>query len=302
MAPHDPIFKSLLRTFFAGFLRLVVPEMAERLDLSAPVFLDKELTAFDPPARSRLVDLLVRVPLKEATGKSLLIHAEVENRASRGIGERIRNYQRWIQTRHDGQILSIALFLHGGRAGVCEETIDGDLAGPGLPAFRYLSFALSRCRAAEYLEKPEPLAWALAALMDRRPWSRAEAKMRCLARIAEAPLVEAERRELVNCVETYLELTSSEAGELSLPGNGEPRRSYNMPQSLLFRMSWLDKAKLEGERQGVRAVLLGMMEERFGSVPAETRCRVEEIQSVDRLKRLCNKVWTAKTLKGLRLG
>jgi hypothetical protein len=75
-----------------------------------------------------------------------------------------------------------------------------------------------------------------------------------------------------------------------------------MPQSLLFRMSWLDKAKLEGERQGVREVLLGLMEERFGAVPAETRRRVEEIQSVDRLKRLCSKVWTAKTVKGLRLG
>ncbi len=138
-------------------------------------------------------------------------------------------------------------------------------------------------------------------MMDRRPWSRAELKMRCLARIAEATLREAERRELVNCVQTYLQLTSSEAGELPLPGKLGPQRSSNMPQSLLFRMSWLDKAKLEGERQGVREVLLGMMEERFGSVPAETRRRVEEIQSVDRLKRLCNKVWTAKTMKGLRL-
>jgi hypothetical protein len=217
MAPHDPLFKSLLRTFFASFLRLVVPETAKRLDLPAAVFLDKELTAFDPPARSRLVDLLARVPLKEATGRTLLIHTEVENRATRGIGERIRSYQRWIQTHHDGQILSIALFLHGGRGGICEETIDGELAGPGLPTFRYLSFGLSRCRAAEYLEKPEPLAWALAALMDRRPWSRAELKMRCLARIADATLGETERRELVNCVETYVQLTSSEAGELPLP-------------------------------------------------------------------------------------
>jgi len=302
MAPHDPLFKSLLRTFFAGFLRLIAPEMAERLDLSAPVFLDKELTAFDPPARSRLVDLLVRIPLKGSPGRTLLIHTEVESRARKGMGERIRSYQRWIQTHHEGQILSIVLFLHGGKAGVCEETIDGELAGPGLPAFRYLSFGLSRCRAAEYLEKPEPLAWALAALMDRWPWSRAELKKRCLDRIAGAALGDPQRRELVNCVETYLQLMSSEARELPLPGNRGPQRSSKMPQSLLFRMSWLDKAKLEGERQGVREVLLSMMTERFGSVPAETRHRIEEIQSVDRLKRLCQKVLTAKTVKGLRLG
>jgi hypothetical protein len=302
MAPHDPLFKSLLRTFFASFLRLVAPDVAARLDLSTPIFLDKELTAFDPPARSRLVDLLARVPLKEASGRTLLIHTEVENRVRGGIGERIRSYQRWIQTRHEGQILSIVLFLHGGRAGVCEQAISGELAGPGLPVFRYLSFGLDRCRAAEYLEKPEPLAWALAALMDRRPWSRAELKIHCLARIAEATLAEEERRELVNCVETYLQLTSSEAGEVSFPGNLRTRRAQDMPQSLLFRTSWADKMILEGERRGTREVLLGLVEERFGSVPAETRRRIESIQSVDRLKRLCHKVLTAKTVKGLRLG
>lgn len=298
MAPHDPLFKSLLRTFFAGFLRLVVPEMVERLDLSAPVFLDKELTAFDPPARSRLVDLLARVPLRETAGRSLLVHAEVESRARRGMGERIRNYQRWIQTRHEGQILSVVLFLQGGRAGVCEGTIDGELAGPGLPAFRYLSFGLSQCRAAAYLEKPEPLAWALAALMDRRPWSRAELKMRCLARIQEASLDQAERRELVNCVETYLELTPSEAREFSPPGTLGARRTQNMAQSLLFRMSWADKMMGEGARQ----VLLGVLEERFGPVPDEVRQRIEKIRSVDRLTRLAQKGLTAKSLKSLRLG
>ena len=51
MAPHDPLFKSLLRNFFAGFLRLVAPELAARLDLSAVAFLDKEFVdhaATDP--------------------------------------------------------------------------------------------------------------------------------------------------------------------------------------------------------------------------------------------------------------
>ena len=75
-----------------------------------------------------------------------------------------------------------------------------------------------------------------------------------------------------------------------------------MPQNLLFRTSWADKMILEGERRGTREVLLGLVEERFGSVPAETRRRIESIQSVDRLKRLCHKVLTAKTVKGLRLG
>ena len=65
MAPHDPLFKSLLRNFFAGFLRLVAPELAARLDLSAVAFLDKEFPASGPPAASRVVYLLARVPMHE---------------------------------------------------------------------------------------------------------------------------------------------------------------------------------------------------------------------------------------------
>src|SRR3954452_22618113 len=145
MAPHDPLFKSLLRTFFAGFLRLVAPDLAACLDLSSPVFLDKEFPAFGPPAGSRVVDLLARVPLKDASGKAILVHIEVEARARLGIGDRIRSYHRWIQTRHESQILSIVMFIKGGKGGAHEESLDGDLAGPGLPSFRYLSFGLSRC-------------------------------------------------------------------------------------------------------------------------------------------------------------
>jgi hypothetical protein len=60
MAPHDPLFKRLLRTFFADFLRIVAPDLAERLDLGATVFLDKEFPSPGPPEKSRIVDLLVR--------------------------------------------------------------------------------------------------------------------------------------------------------------------------------------------------------------------------------------------------
>src|SRR5688572_19003944 len=94
-----------------------------------------------------------------------------------------------------------------------------------------------------------------------------------------------------NCVETYLQLTSSEAGEFSLPGNLGTWRTQRMAQSLLFRTSWADKMMGEGARQ----VLLGVLEQRFGPVPDETRQRIEKIRSVDRLTRLAQKVLTAKS-------
>ena len=146
MAPHDPLFKSLLRTFFAGFLRLVAPATAERLDLSALVV---------PATRSFRPSVRRREPCRRPLGARSTERREREGHpgSRRGggpalavaIGERIRSYHRWIQTRHEGQILSIVVFLKGGKSGVLEESLDGDLAGPGLSPFRYLSFGLSQC-------------------------------------------------------------------------------------------------------------------------------------------------------------
>ncbi|HEY3569812.1 MAG TPA: Rpn family recombination-promoting nuclease/putative transposase [Thermoanaerobaculia bacterium] len=298
MAPHDPLFKSLLRAFFAGFLRLIAPDLAARLDLGAVAFLDKELIS--SPERSRVVDLLARVALREESGKSLLVHVEIESRARRGMGTRLRDYHRAIQARHEDPVLSIVVYLKGGPAGICEQELDGDLKAPGLTSFRYLSFGLSRCLAEEYLAQPEPLAWALAALMRRGGLSKVELKMRCFARLAEATLKDEERRELANCIETYLELTPEEVEEMSLLDTSQTRRTQAM--SLLYKVSWADKMRLEGRRQGAQDMLLHLLEERFGPVPEEVRSRVESIQSLERLKRLFSKAMIAKSLKGLRLG
>jgi hypothetical protein len=298
MAPHDPLFKRLLRTFFADFLRLVAPSLVERLDLAATVFLDKEFPSPGPPGRSRIVDLLARVPLRRGGGRSLLVHVEIEARAKRKIGERLRDYHDWIHTHHPGQILSVVVFLKDGRGGVQEERLEEDFAGPGLPTFRYLSFGLRRCLAAEYLVRREPLAWALAALMNPGDWSRARLKWNCLQRITGVPLEDAKRRDLVYCIESYLQLTSREAAEFASLGVLEERRSQTMSMSLY---TWTDLREIEKEKQGARTVLLSVLEQKFGQIPAEVRARVERVRSVERLARLAQRAVTAKSLKSLRL-
>ena len=124
--------------------------------------------------------------------------------------------------------------------------------------------------------------------------------MRCLTRLAKASLQDEERRELANCIETYLELTPEEAEEISLLDTSQTGRTQAI--SLLYKVSWADKMRLEGEEKGARRVLLTLLERRFGPVPEEVRSRVESIRSFERLSRLAEKVLTAKSLKGLRLG
>ncbi len=296
MGSHDPLFKRLLQRFFADFLRIVAPDVAERLDLSAPLFLDKELNL---PVGDRIVDLLARAPLRTEPGKALLIHVEIEARARPGMEERLREYHRWIQSRHSGQILSIVVYLRGGRGGVREEVAKDDLAGPGLPGFRYLAFGLERCRVADYLSRREPLAWALAALMKPGALSRARLKLDCLLRISESSLHDEDRGVLVNCIETYLQLSPREAEEFAALGVPPDRRAQIVSTSLF---TWTDRIEIEGEKRGMRRLLLDLLQERFGPIPDDVRQRVEKIRSEDRLTRLGKKVLTARSLKEMRLG
>ncbi len=103
---------------------------------------------------------------------------------------RLREYAGRIQARYGGPVLSILVNLRGGNPGIHSMAPDGDLAGPGLNSFRYLAFNVSGCLALEYLKRPEPLAWALAALMAPGPWSRAEHKLACMQRITAGRLDE----------------------------------------------------------------------------------------------------------------
>lgn len=300
MPRHDSIFKALLRLFFADLLRLAVPDLAARLDLAHPMFLDKEF--FTASGRRRELDLLARVSFLGGSG-SLLIHVEVEARYRPGMGRRLWRYRNQIQARHEIQVLSIVLYLDRGKAGVQILTLEDDLLGPGLGDFRYVAFGLASCAAIDYLDRPEPLAWGLAALMARGTWSRPELKLACLRRIAAADLDDLRRSLLVNCVETYLELNSEEAEEYarlcSVRENREVRR---------MATTWSERMKAQGREEGlqeglltVRALLLGLLEQRFGSLPEQTRERVEAISSIDRLARLHQRALTARSLGALRL-
>jgi hypothetical protein len=307
MPRHDSFFKRLLRTFFPDLLRLVLPGMVRQLDVQRAVFLDKEL--FTGTGRRREPDILARIPLRAGGSESLLVHVEIEARSRSQIVGRLREYRRRIEAAYDADVVSIVVTLCGGAPGLQVRPLPGVTTGPGLGS-QYVAFGLSGCDAATYLRKPEPLAWALAALMNPGKLSRAQLRMRCLRRIAGARLTGDARDLLVDCVATYLQLTPEEESEYAIPdiGGGNPKM-----RAMDIEMSWGDRLKAEarkegrkegrreGMEEGARKVLLRLLGQRFGRVPASVRRRVEEIDSVDRLIRLAERVLTARSLEDLRL-
>jgi hypothetical protein len=294
---HDRLFKGLLRTFLPDLLRLTVPEVAGKLDLSRLSFLDKELL---DPSGAREADLLVRLPLRDRGG-SLLVHIEIEARSRKTLPERIREYQSRIQLRYGTRVLTLVVILRGGQPGVRIEPPES-----GLPVadFRYVVFGLAGCSAPEYLARPEALAWALAALMDPGTWSPAELRRECLRRIAGAKLKQDHRMALVNCVGTYLQLVPGDAEEPSPPRQQEGPGMQLMWSERMERRGFrkgVSAGRKEGQRLALQRIILRVLEQRFGPVPDTLRQQVEEIDSLQRLTRLFNRALAAASLRELRL-
>jgi len=252
------------------------------------------------------------VPLAGRADRRALVHVEIEARSRPQMGSRFAGYYMQIQLRHGRPVLPILLCLQRGSPGVHFNTVVDAALGPEIGRFSYYSLALSRMLAEEYLAKEQPLAWALAALMRRGSMSRADHKMACLRRIAGASLTDRQRQPLVNCGETYLELTGSDAEELEALQAAEPNEDVQA-----MRMTWAEKLEAKGRdigvelgkqegmekgrEEGFRQILLRQLGARFGPLSEDVKRRVEAIGSVERLNQIADQILVAHSLEEMGL-
>jgi hypothetical protein len=289
---HDQLFKDLITTFPGDFLRLAAPRLASAIDLASLEPLPAESWTDLPRGARRQPDLLLRAKPKLGGIRAALLHIEVELRYRSTLPARLWRYNRALGLRHDLPVHSLVLYLHGGPAGPRMGLYREDSGAGEICRFRYQSLGLSGARAERYVQRPEPLAWAFAALMRWPTASREEHRRACLRRIAVARgLNPAERFLLFNCVATYLEWDgrAEEEFEALLAERGT-REDHTM-------MTWEEKVEL----RGMQKVLLEQLEERFRSLPPDIAQRVGTITSPRELSRLAKGVLSAGSLKELGL-
>jgi hypothetical protein len=111
-ADYDTPWKEFLTVFFRWFLKLVLPELYERIDWRRrPVFLDNELRRLSPRSETgRLyTDKLVKVWEKGSPPKPFLTHLEAQNQPRGDLPEHTYTYNAriWIETRLD--VISIVI-------------------------------------------------------------------------------------------------------------------------------------------------------------------------------------------------
>ena len=315
MINHDQLFKDLFRSSFRDLLCLANPDpgggLARALDPGEVHFLDKEVFQDFPEGRRHEVDLLVAVP-KRRGRPAFLIHVEIERRYRTDFCHRLKRYSYQLHLRHRVPIVSIAVFLRGGPAGERWTEILDRVRGLEVQRLRYLSFGLSRLPAEDLLDRPEPLAWALAALCRPGVLGRPRLKIELLRKIATATIDENVRFLLTNCVETYLQLTGQDAKAYA-----ELRRAQENPEIEAMEMTWADRIGEQYRRQGVkqglekgleqgaerlRSTLLRLIGQRFGEISPKVRKRVEAIESLDELGGLADRILEVESIEELGLG
>jgi hypothetical protein len=294
---HDELMKRLLASFPDQFLRIAAPEIAERIDLDSVVFESEEHYPGSPSGRARRPDLVARASaLPEAADEEtteVVLHAEIELRYRSTTEARLLGYHRGLSLKYGLTVHTIVLYLRGGPPGAHARVYEERSLGQTVATFRYYSLGLSRTPAADYLTRPEPLAWALAALM--RPsagQSRPQLGLACVRRIAQArELTPAERDLLFECVMRYASLQDMEAPEFDMILNEADEEVRDMTTTMV---EWWRK-------QGQRDLVLDLLKERFGSLSSEVRRKVSDIKSADELTRLATRALRARSLEELGL-
>jgi hypothetical protein len=303
LTSHDQLSKSLIKLFFADFLGIVHPDADPRLRAGEATFLDKEDFNDWPTGDRREMDLVARVPVarKEIP---LLIHVEIETDFHVHMDHRLWQYYMMLRLRHGLPVLPILVILRGGQPGLYRGALREVVDGKVTAIFYYRALGLSGCRAQDWLARPEPIAWAFAALMKAGSWSRAELKLECLRRIATSGVAGLRKRVLVNWVETYVQLSGRDAIDfqrlLDLEGNEEIKT---------MELTWLGQAEARGMEKGIekgiermRRVVLRQIEQRFGAVPTRMRRKIEAIDSLEPLADLAERVLVVDAVGELGLG
>lgn len=294
---HDQLFKKLFQIFLTDLLSLAEPEALVFLDATQLRLLNPETFTHWPEGKRRQVDLLAIAPARGSGEERFLVHVEVERNARSAMAHRLWCYANLLQGHHGVPVLTILVNLRGGSAGVTREAVRKGTSYREVSAFHYTAFGLSGCRAEDYLDRPEPLAWGLAALMRPTRLSRAQLKAECHRRILQAGLEAHPKGVLVNCVQTYLQLDDEARSEYEALCALDAYREVRV-----MELTWADQMREEGRAEGARKVLLQFLGQRFAPLPERVRRQVEKIDSLDRLTQLAGRVLTARSLDELGLG
>ena len=211
-------FREIIQEFSADFVHLAMPELARQLDLSAIELRPCEYVS-DSRGRARQPDLMAEAPVRADAKHKVTLHSAIEPKYLKARIPRLLDGHRRVAVQERRPVHTIVVYARGGPEGVKRRVYRETSLGRTTNVLHYVSFGLSQTDAPDFLVRPEPLAWALAARM--RPGNLVTLtalRVACLRRIMDEPrLAESQRFKLfhfvASCIPSDLDI-SEEYDEL----------------------------------------------------------------------------------------
>jgi len=281
---HDQLFKTLLRVFFADILALFLPALAARLVPASATFLDPEAFLDVPQGQRRIADLVARVPLRPSPAPlpdpnlfvprdAILLHLETQAQPDPTLPERLRIYNTALENREGLPALSVA-FLPFGNGGAGPRRA-ARLMQYGLGLDRryarldYWLIGLRDLDAWRFARSRRPVGVALAALMRPGSEGRVALKLAIVRKLGVSVLDDARGALLVNCVQTYLQLTDAEQVEYAR----RSREEDGMAETT--ELTWVEQMEARGEAR----LMTRQLRTRFGAIPDDLETRLTSLDT-----------------------
>ena len=302
---------------------MAAPEIADRIDPKSLAFEPEEHYSGGPTRHARRADLITKAqPMDDTEAKiheeDVLLHAEIELQYRARTIPRLLRYHRGLSLKYALLVHTIVLFLRGGPAGSQAMSFEERSLDRPVCRLNYHSLGLSRASASGFLARPEPLAWAFAALMQTaRGQPRSKLGLECVARIAaETTLSRREHDLLLACVLTYAGFDDDDAqifDKITTALEDEEVQTVKMSMTERWHKEGLEKGRElgleqgkelgleQGRAEGIRDMVLRLLSQRFGALSSEARRRIAAITSADELGKLAESVYAADSLKDLGL-
>jgi len=293
--PHDRLLKELLRRFLPEFLQLFFPDEAARLNFTTLRFVDKELIVNIPDHVVRITDTVAEVETLAGEPEVILVHVELEAGHLHSLPQRMHDYYSLLRIIEQKQVLPLALVLLPGAGGLTWRVYEETLFDRELLRFCYGQVGIRDLSSESYLGQGDPVAAALAALMQPGDMGKAVVKLNAFTSVVDSQLTDGDKLFLIEIVETYLPWE-----EVTMNARQDVLQRLNE-----FEETWVTQAlrqgREEGREEGKRELLLHLLRAKFPGLPADIEARIRSIADEDQLEQLSIQVLSAEKLADLEL-
>ncbi len=313
---YDELWKNIIEKLFPHFLSYFMPKLYADVDLEYGYeFLDKELQKIKLKGKKgkTLADKLVKVHLKDGTEEWLLIHVEVQGKHEEDFDRRMFRYFYRLYDKHDVDITALAVLTYKTDR---QYDFNYDVYGSKV-TYSYNTACIAGYSEEELQCSQNPFALICLAVQYDNLYRDDEEqkfhlKRKLIKMLRERAYTKEEIIELLEFIDDALfttdtmksqifdeEATSILEEDKMAYVSGFRQRAINQGRQEGL-LEGLLEGEMKGEMKGLLEGIRGMLEIKFGSVPAEVQNKMQAISDLAKLESFKNGIKKATDYEQVR--